>query len=158
MDPSSVLHLWHLAQLEVYTTEQIFFQRWVFKSEQYSVLGLHSFRTSAVIQTPRKQNRLQGFKPTLPVVLCFYSFMQKALNSKTSGVKEVNGIDLSNCMNIYNVEMIDFFFPQKYKDYYQMSRGQVPRHRCMWTLIRLSLMCSIVRNNVIKNSNRDFKK
>lgn len=36
--------------------------------------------------------------------------MPKTLNSKTNGVKEVNGIDLSNYVNFYNVEMIDFFF------------------------------------------------
>lgn len=75
----------------------------------YAALGLHSFGTSAVIQTSRKQNRLQGFKPTLLLALCFYSFMQKALNSETSGVKEVNGIVLSNDVNFYNVKMIDFF-------------------------------------------------
>lgn len=31
------LYIWHLAQLEVYTTEQIFLQRWVFKSEQSNI-------------------------------------------------------------------------------------------------------------------------
>lgn len=81
-----------------------------------------------MIQTSRKQNRLQGFKPTLLLVLRFYSFMQKALNSQTKGVKEVNRIDLSNDMNFCNAEAIDFF-PQKCKDYYQISRGHVPRHR-----------------------------
>lgn len=48
----------------------------------YTVLGLHSFRTSAVRQTSRKQNRLQGFKPALMLVLCFYSFMQKAMSNQ----------------------------------------------------------------------------
>lgn len=76
----------------------------------YTVLGLHSFRTSAVIQTSRKQNRLQGFKPTLLLVLCFYSFMQKSLKNETNGVKEVNRIDLSNDVNFYNIERMDFFF------------------------------------------------
>lgn len=33
--------------------------------------------------------------------------MPKTLNSKTN---EVNGIDLSNYVNFYNVETIDFFF------------------------------------------------
>lgn len=59
-------------------------------------------------------------------------------------------------MHFHNlkIEMIDFFL--NCKDYHQMPRGQAPQNRSIRTLIRLSLMCSIVRNNAIKDSNMGF--
>lgn len=59
-------------------------------------------------------------------------------------------------MHFHNlkIELLDFFL--NCKNYHQMSRGQAPCNRSKRILIRLSLMCSIIRNNAIKDSNISF--